>query len=75
MIVNRLSTGLPLTSASPWAACRLAATYRRGDELVTQVFDIPLQVLQQSRCLEALRFITNDYTPRPDVSPPVIPEL
>lgn len=46
---------------------RLIATFCRVDELVTQSFDIPITVLQQPMYVEALRFVTNDFTTRPEV--------
>jgi hypothetical protein len=45
---------------------RLVATYRRGDEAVTQTFDVRLQVLQQSMYKEALESVTDCYKTRPN---------
>lgn len=66
---------LALALEHPVRFARLAATYRRGDEVVTQPFDVPLQVVQQSMYLEALHRVTKDFITRPDINPRVIPDL
>jgi hypothetical protein len=51
----------------PVVTARLVATYRRGDELVTNEFVVPVEAKQQAMYLEALKLITKNLTVRPDV--------
>ncbi|MDP9363236.1 MAG: hypothetical protein M3Q10_03205 [Chloroflexota bacterium] len=42
----------------------MVATYRRGDELVTEEFVVPVLPAQQAMYLAALEFVSEDLTVR-----------
>ena len=53
----------------PIERARLAAVYRRGDEVVTDHFEVPVVEKQQAMYLEALRFTSQNLTVRPEMEP------
>ncbi len=53
----------------PIVGARLRASYRRGADLLTESFEVPVKVLQQERYRSALAGVTKDFAVRPPVEP------